>query len=183
MAWYARRAIRAIVAIISTAIVILTISSGACFAKTHELSKEQKVIIKSKWWPCTPEQGFRYVKVIKYNRPKSRELRVWEPITLYANTLPAPFRKVFLEGERRIHVTYDEVWIVRNTAVWSDSEIKRNWNDLDIVKFYWLNGKIQACEIDKVYEGNPYTGEKLSKPEHKIYKLFTRNQVLNDLEG
>ena len=89
----------------------------------------------------------------------------------------------FLVGPQRLIVEYDEIWIAEVDEFLTESE-KRKWKgQLDILKLYWKEGKVQASTVEKFYFGNPLTHKKLSHPAHKITDIHDRSFILKKLQG
>jgi len=106
---------------------------------------------------------FQQAKKVKSQAKES--LRVWEPQVKYSLTLSPALRKVMLDGVTQLDIEYDEIWTSDN-----DGGLGKN----DIYKLYWKENKVQACTIEKYYDSDPLTGEKLSEPSHKIWNIYSR---------
>lgn len=108
-------------------------------------------------------------------------LKVWEPHILYSKNLPPMMRNVMLEGIEKLEVDYDEIWTWINDEGLTTAEKKKFKGQNDISKIYWKQNKVQACTIEKYYVGNPFTGQKFSKPSHKIWNIYDRDYILKKL--
>jgi len=110
-------------------------------------------------------------------------LNVWRPWVLYVQEkLPPVAQDAFLVGPQRLIVEYDEIWIAEVDEFLTESE-KRKWKgQLDILKLYWKEGKVQASTVEKFYFGNPLTHKKLSHPAHKITDIHDRSFILKKLQ-
>ena len=110
-------------------------------------------------------------------------LKMWRPWVLYVQEkLPSPAQEAFLDGSQRLVVEYDEIWIAEDDEYLTKSQ-RRKWKDqLDIVKLYWKEGKVQASTVEKFYLGNPLTKEKLLPPAHKLTGLYDRSYILKKLQ-
>lgn len=117
-------------------------------------------------------------KMKKYGK---ESFMIWEPQLKYVQTIFPTFLKVS-GGVEKLNVEYDEIWIYENTEGLTPSEKIKFKGRNDLSKVYWKNNKAQACIIEKLFIGNPLTGEKLSKPSHKIWNIYPRDYILKKIE-
>lgn len=122
---------------------------------------------------------FRQAKKIKKHGKES--LKVWEPHIQYSKTLPSLMQGAMLKGVMKLPIEYDEIWTWENDEGLTPAEKKRFKGQNDIYKLYWKQNKVQACTIEKYYVGDPFTGQKLSKPSHKIWNIYDRDYILKKL--
>jgi len=123
---------------------------------------------------------FRQAKKIKKHGKES--LAVWQPHIQYSKTLPSAMKNVMLKGVMKLSVEYDEIWKWENEEGLSPNERKKFKGQNDIYKLYWKENKVQAGTVEKRYVNNPFTGKKLPKPSHKIWQIYDRNYILNELK-
>lgn len=102
----------------------------------------------------------------KLNKNGKLSLEVWAPYVQYCETLSSMFYSAMCAGVTKLSVDYDSVWIIKDP------------DDDDTTKLYWKDNQVQACTIEKIYEGNPYTKKRLSKPMHKITNIYDRDYIL-----
>ncbi len=124
---------------------------------------------------------FRQAKKIKKHAKES--LRVWEPQVKYSKTLSPALQAVMLDGVEKLDIEYDEIWTWENDERLTPAEKKKFRGKNDIYKLYWKQNEVQACTIEKYYVGDPFTGQKLSRPTHKIWNIYNRNFILKKLAG
>ena len=136
---------------------------------------EKSIILKSMYFG-----DFRQSKKIK---KQGREtLSVWDAQIKYCRTLPANMQAVMLADVEKLDVEYDEIWIWEDEEGLTPAE-KRKWRGRNnINKLYWKQNKIQACTAEKFYISDPFTDQKLSRPSHKIWNVYSRNFILNKLQ-
>ncbi len=108
-------------------------------------------------------------------------LSVWEPQIKYSKSLSPSMRAVMLDGVERLNIDYDEIWTWENDEGLSPTEKRKFKGKNDIYKLYWKQNTIQACTIEKYYTGDPFTGQKLSKPSHKIWNIYNRDFILKKI--
>lgn len=111
------------------------------------------------------------------------KLEVWNPwVQNVQKNFSPQFQGALLSGPQKLTVEYDEIWIAENNENLIESEKKKYKVQLDILKLYWKEGKIQASTVEKFYLGNPLTKEKLSPPAHKITDIQDRSFILKKLQ-
>ena len=86
-----------------------------------------------------------------------------------------------MTGPQKLTVEFDEIWIAENDAFLTESEKRQYKDQLDILKLYWKEGKVQACTVEKLYNVNPVTGANLSTPAYKITDINDRVYCLKKL--
>ena len=110
------------------------------------------------------------------------KLEVWNPwVQNVQKNFPPQFQGALLSGPQKLTVEYDEIWIAENNENLTESEKRKYKGQLDILKLYWKEGKVQASTVEKFYLGNPLTEEKLSPPAHKITDIQDRSFILKKL--
>ncbi len=134
---------------------------------------------------------FRQAKKFKLRKPRKDLFAIWEPILAYAKDTQYPNADhgaksldEFIQqtyGMEKLDVEYDEVWVWKKDA--SDTKTEKRGSPVkqDVVRLYWLNGKVQAHIVGKFYETNPVSGSRLSPPIHKIWKISDRQLILKNL--
>ena len=111
------------------------------------------------------------------------KLEVWNPwVQNVQKNFPPQFQGALLSGPQKLTVEYDEIWIADNDENLTESEKRKYKGQLDILKLYWKEGKVQASTVEKFYLGNPLTEEKLSPPAHKITDIQDRSFILKKLQ-
>jgi hypothetical protein len=95
-------------------------------------------------------------------------LQVWDSHIKYSRSLPPSMSAVMLAGVEKLQIEYDEIWRAKSEAD-------------DRLSLYWNKNLIQASTLEKIYLGDPSTGNQLAKPSHKIVNIFNRAYVLNKL--
>lgn len=152
-------------------LVISLISPPHVKAQTNEKTK----LLKSYFG------DFRQAKKVKKQAKES--LSVWEPQIKYSKTLSPKLQAVMLDGVEKLNIEYDEIWIYENDEGLTPAEKRKFKSKNDIHKLYWKQNKVQACAIEKYYVGDPFTGQKLSRPTHKIWNIYNRDFILKKLAG
>ena len=111
------------------------------------------------------------------------KLEVWNPwVQNVQKNFPPQFQGALLSGPQELTVEYDEIWIAENDENLTESEKRKYKGQLDILKLYWKEGKVQASIVEKFYLGNPLIEEKLSPPVHKITDIQDRSFILKKLQ-
>lgn len=131
-------------------------------------SDEQKKLIKTEFFG-----DYTQAKIKKVVGKVT--LVVWEP---HIQKLERAGFTAIIPQNKSMTINYDEIWEKKFTELLTKEEIKKWWNDLDIGKLYWKNGKVQAAVVLKKYIENPITNERFTKGEYKITDLFSRNEIL-----
>lgn len=124
---------------------------------------------------------FRQAK--KVSKHGKELLSVWEPQVKYSKTLSPSLQAVMLDGVEKLNIEYDEVWTWENDEGLTLAEKRKFRGKNDIHKLYWKQNAVQACTIEKYYVGDPFTGQNLSKPSHKLWNIYNRNFILRKLAG
>lgn len=122
---------------------------------------------------------FRQAK--KVNKHGNELLSVWEPQIKYSKTLSPRLQAVMLDGVEKLNIEYDEVWTWVNDEGLTSAEKRKFRGKNDIHKLYWKQNSVQAYTIEKYYVGDPFTGQKLSKPAHKLWNIYNRDFILRKL--
>lgn len=127
---------------------------------------------------------FRKAKRIK--KSGKTELKVWDRYVENMKNFSVRFGKgdygqKEVDGVMSLNVDYDEIWVGQRTEYLTASEIKKSKGKLDLFKLYWLKGKVQAFTAESFFEGDPTTGSRISKPEHKIRLIYNREYILKEL--
>jgi hypothetical protein len=104
-------------------------------------------------------------------------LTIWEPYLQHMQRIGAGN----IIPVTNLSVYCDEIWEKKATQLVSKEEVKKYWNELDIYKLYWKNGKVQASTVLKRYVSNPITNQRLPKPEYKITAIETREEVFKQI--
>jgi len=126
--------------------------------------------------------NFRNAKIKK--KSGTIKLDVWQPWVQHVNqNFPPQIQKNFLSGPQSLNISFDEIWTAENDEDLTESEKKEYKGQLDILKLYWKDGKIQASTVEKSYTGNPVTGDAISPPAHKITSLHDRSSILKELSN
>jgi len=123
-----------------------------------------------------------YRQAKKVEKHGKEALRVWESQIKYSKTLSPSLQAVMLDGVEKLNIDYDEIWIWENDEGLSPAEKRKYKGKNDIYKLYWKQNQVQACTIQKYYLGDPFTGQKLSKPSHKIWNIYSRDFILRKLD-
>lgn len=131
-------------------------------------SDEQKKLTKTEYFGD-------YSKATKKKTTGKVSLVVWEP---HIQKLQNAGFTAAIPRTRKLTINYDEIWETKYTELLTKEEIKKYWNDLDILRLYWKDGKIQAAVVLKKYILNPITNEKFSKAEYRITYLHSRDEIL-----
>jgi hypothetical protein len=131
-------------------------------------SDEQKKLTKTEYFGD-------YSKAIRKKTAGKVSLIVWEP---HIQKLQNAGFTAAIARTRSLTINYDEIWETKYTELLTKEEIKMYWNDLDILRLYGKDGKIQAAVGLKKYISNPITNMRLSKPEYKITNLHSRDEIL-----
>lgn len=158
-------------------IMLLTFSAISCSsdnnsADTSSKSKPIAPITKKESIPIDEKKllsnsffgDFSHAE--KVSNSGETTLEVWKPYIDYCATLSKMFRSAMCSGSKKLSVTYDQVWIIVDPI------------DEDTTTLYWKDSKVQACTIEKIYEGNPYTKEGLPQPMHKTTNIYDRDYIL-----
>jgi hypothetical protein len=124
-----------------------------------------------------------YREAKKVKKQAKTSLSVWEPQIKYVKSLSPSMQAIMLDGVENLNIDYDEIWIWENDEGLSPSEKRKFKGKNDIYKLYWKQNTIQACTIEKYYVGDPFTGQKLSKPSHKMWNIYNRDFILRKLGG
>jgi hypothetical protein len=136
----------------------------------------EKILLKDSYFG-----NFTKAKIKKM--PGNIKLEVWQPwIQHVKKNVPPQLQSALLNGPETLSVEYDEIWIAENNEGLTESEKKKYKNQLDILKMYWKNEKVQACTIEKFYLGNPLTEAPLSPPAHKITDIYDRSRIIQQLQ-
>lgn len=122
-----------------------------------------------------------YTKAKIERRMGKSTLRVWEPHVKYSKTLPPMMQKTMLSGVEKVQIEYDEIWKAEFDSLFNSAEKKKFKGKFDRGTLYWKGNKIQACTIEKFYEGDPSTGKNLSTPSPKVVNIYDRAFILNEL--
>ena len=122
-----------------------------------------------------------YKKANVERRMSKSTLQVWEPHLKYSKTLPPTMQKTMLDGVEKLQLEYDEIWKADFDSLFNSAEKKKFKGKFDRGTLYWKGDKIQACTIEKFYEGDPSTDKKLSTPSHKVVNIYDRGFILNKL--
>jgi hypothetical protein len=136
-------------------------------------SNEKAQLLKSSFG------DFRQAKKVRKNGKTL--LRVWEPQIKYINTLSPNLQRVMFDGVENLNVEYDEEWTWENDEGLTSAEKRKFRGKNDIHKLYWKRNAVQAGIIEKYYVSDPFTGNKLSKPSHKIWNIYNRAFILRKL--
>lgn len=121
-----------------------------------------------------------YHQAKKIRKHYKESLKIWEPQLRYIKSVSPSFLEVS-GGIEKLDVEYDEIWIYENTDGLTAAEKRKYKGRNDLHKIYFHKNKIQASTVEKWFIGNPLTGEKLSKPSHKIWNINPRNFILKKL--
>ena len=131
-------------------------------------SDEQKKLTKTEYFGD-------YSKATKKKTTGKVSLVVWEP---HIQKLQNAGFTAVIPRTRKLTINCDEIWETKYTELLTKEEIKKYWNDLDILRLYWKDGKIQAAVVLKKYISNPITNEQFSKAEYRITYLHSRDEIL-----
>ena len=186
-----KRSLNTIVTLLIVTLSVSFISTCSKIDKPHEQqktvekqTKQSSMILHEKTILSNSYFGdFSNSKKEKIKGGKT--LEVWQPHIQYSNTLPAHMRDVLLEGTQKLDVDYDEIWTWENEEGLTPAEVerfKRFTGKNNIYRLYWKQGMVQAATIEKYYTGNPYIGRKLSKPSHKIVRIYSRDFILDKVQ-
>lgn len=123
---------------------------------------------------------FRNARIQK--KSATIKLEVWQPWIQYVRqNFPPQFQSALLNGPENLTVSFDEIWEAENDENLTESEKRQYKGQLDILKLYWKEGKVQASTVEKFYTENPLTGANLSTPAHKITDIHDRVFILKKL--
>jgi hypothetical protein len=121
-----------------------------------------------------------YSKAKKVKKSGKITLQLWEPYIEYANRIPdSSLRNVMLRYNKKIDVSYDEIWTWVRDDGFTQAEKNRLSGQFDIHKVYWKNNKVQALTVEKYYISNPNTKDKVGK--HKITQVWDRESILREI--
>ena len=112
------------------------------------------------------------------------KLKVWKPWVQHVRkNFPPQFQGTLLSGPQELTVEYDEIWIAENDENLTELEKRKYKGQLDILKLYWKEGKVQASAVEKFFHANPLTGANFSTHAHKITDINDREHILKKLRG
>lgn len=149
------------------------------------LDERQQLLSSTSWG------DFRQAKKFKLRKPRKDLFAIWEPILEYAKDTQYPkagqgamsldefIQQIY--GREKLDVEYDEIWVWEKDSPVTHTEKRANPAKRDVVRLYWLNGKVQAHIVGKFFETNPVSGSRLSPPIHKIWKISDRHRILKQL--
>ncbi|MEW6291271.1 MAG: hypothetical protein AB1545_15630 [Thermodesulfobacteriota bacterium] len=131
---------------------------GFCVSQIKDANasvSEKEAISNSSYW------GFikNYDKK-KYDSEKTRGLTVFHEV-------------VYTTGNvRNLTIVYDEIWEADDAAFLTPAEIQKYKNDLNHIKIYWKNDKVQAYVIERKYT---------STGAHEVTDIFDRAYILKNM--
>ncbi len=164
---------------------------GYVFAAILERSPKRVLTERQQLLNTKPWGDFRKARKYRLKQPRKAVFAIWDPILMQAQKTFNPrtsakvknpeefIRKVF--GPEKLPVEYDELWVWERDSSLPDNEKKGYPDPFDTHRMYWLKGKVQAHIIGKYYTRNPATGEKVSPPVRKIWKISDRSRIFQKL--
>jgi hypothetical protein len=142
------------------------------YTAEHEMEKEERALesaLSYEKQALLHSQFGNYTNARKekISRPEKVKLKMWEPY--YVNVSRIARRSGLRFSEvRQVEFEYDEIWSYTEEGTESKHTL------------YWLKDGVQTFSLEKMFTGNPYSGERFS-PTYKIVQLRDRKGILAQL--